>query len=132
MTNSMLGMTIAVGMINVILSLPTVNVFELKNNPKKMNQPESSKQVQIKATDDKLKGEYSNAMQVLHTKEEFVVDFLSVFPPSGMLNARIIVSPGHFKRMAKAIQDNLERYEEKFGKIEESDMPENKRFGFQG
>jgi hypothetical protein len=97
-----------------------------------MNQPESSKQVQIKATDDKLKGEYSNAMQVLHTKEEFVVDFLSVFPPSGMLNARIIVSPGHFKRMAKAIQDNLERYEEKFGKIEESDMPENKRFGFQG
>jgi 3-deoxy-D-manno-octulosonic-acid transferase len=132
MTNSMLGMTIAVGMINVILSLPTVNVFELKNNPKKMNQPESSKQVQIKATDDKLKGEYSNAMQVLHTKEEFVVDFLSVFPPSGMLNARIIVSPGHFKRMAKAIQDNLKRYEEKFGKIEESDMPENKGFGFQG
>jgi hypothetical protein len=34
--------------------------------------------------------------------------------------------------MAKAIQDNLKRYEEKFGKIEESDMPENKRFGFQG
>jgi hypothetical protein len=34
--------------------------------------------------------------------------------------------------MAKAIQDNLKRYEEKFGKIEESDMPENKGFGFQG
>jgi hypothetical protein len=97
-----------------------------------MNQQESSKQVQIKATDDKLKGEYSNVMQILHTKEEFVMDFLNVFPPTGTLNARMIVSPGHFKRMAKAMQDNLKKYEEKFGKIKESDMPENNGFGFQG
>jgi hypothetical protein len=33
--------------------------------------------------------------------------------------------------MAKAMQDNLKKYEEKFGKIKESDMPEeDKKFGF--
>lgn len=81
-------------------------------------------QVQIKATDEKLKGEYSNVMQILHTKEEFVLDFLNVFPPTGTLNARVIVSPGHFKRMVKAMQENLERYENSFAKIEESGEPQ--------
>jgi len=76
-------------------------------------------QVQIKATDEKLKGEYSNVMQILHTKEEFVLDFLNVFPPTGTLNSRIIVSPGHFKRMVKAMDENLKKYEEINGKIEE-------------
>jgi hypothetical protein len=32
-------------------------------------------------------------MQVMHTQEEFVLDFLNMFPPTGTLNARIIVSP---------------------------------------
>jgi hypothetical protein len=86
--------------------------------------------VQIKASDEKLKGEYANVMQVLHTKEEFVLDFLNVFPPTGTLNARVIVSPGHFKRMLQAMQDNLKKYEDAFGKIEASEAPSN-TIGFQ-
>lgn len=89
-----------------------------------MNQQQSQQQVQIKATDERLKGEYSNVMQILHTKEEFVLDYLNVFPPTGTLNARIIVSPGHFKRMLKAMQENLSKYENSFGKVEASDAPE--------
>ena len=81
-------------------------------------------QVQIKASDEKLKGEYSNVMQILHTKEEFVLDFMNVFPPTGTLNSRIIVSPGHFKKMLKAMSENLKKYEEKFSKIEESESPD--------
>lgn len=91
----------------------------------------SPRQVQIKATDEKLKGEYANVMQVLHTKEEFVLDFLNVFPPTGTLNARIIVSPGHFKRMLAAMQDNLGKYEAQFGDVKASDAPTSK-IGFQG
>ena len=87
-----------------------------------------SNQIQIKATDEKLKGEYSNVMQILHTKEEFVLDFLNVFPPTGTLNARIILSPGHYKRMLKAMQENLEKYEASFGKVEQSEEP--KGIGF--
>ena len=40
-------------------------------------------QIQIKASDEKMKGEYSNVLQILHTKEEFVLDFLNIFPPTG-------------------------------------------------
>jgi hypothetical protein len=94
-----------------------------------MNQPQ---QIQIKATDEKLKGEYSNVMQILHTKEEFVLDFLNIFPPTGTLNSRVILSPGHFKRMVKAMNENLEKYEKQFSKIEESKEPEAKPIGFQG
>jgi len=81
-------------------------------------------QIQIRAKDDDLKGGYSNMMQILHTKEEFILDFFLVSPPTGVLTSRVIMSPGHLKRMVKAIQENLGKYEEKFGKIEEAEVPE--------
>jgi len=93
-------------------------------------QGQQGQQINIKANDEKLRGEYSNTMQILHNKEEFVLDFLSVFPPTGTLNSRVIVSPGHFKRMFGAMKENLKKYEEQFGKIEEVSVPEN-TVGFQ-
>jgi len=83
-------------------------------------------QIQIKAKDDDLKGSYSNLMRVLHTKEEFMLDFFLISPPTGVLASRVIMSPGHLKRMVKALQENLGKYEEKFGKIEEAEAPEAK------
>lgn len=69
-------------------------------------------------------------MQILHTKEEFVLDFLNIFPPTGTLNSRIILSPGHFKRMISAMNENLKKYEDQYGKIAESEAP-NQNIGFQ-
>lgn len=86
----------------------------------------NEQKIQIKATDDKLKGVYSNLMQVSHTKEEFILDFFLVFPPSGVLNSRIIMNPGHLKRVIKALQENMNKYEEKFGEIKEAQSPETK------
>jgi len=80
-------------------------------------------QIQIKAKDDDLKGVYSNLMQVLHTKEEFLLDFFLVSPPTGVLTSRVIMSPGHLKRLIKALQENMSKYEAKFGKIEEAVEP---------
>lgn len=80
--------------------------------------------MQIKASDDALKGTYANLMQVQHTKEEFVLDFFNVLPPQGLLNARVITSPGHLKRIVAALKDNLDRYEKQFGKIAEADAPQ--------
>jgi hypothetical protein len=83
-------------------------------------------QIQIKASDEILKGTYSNLMQVTHLSEEFILDFMNVYPPQGMgvLGARVIVSPGHLKRMINALQDNLKRYEEATGrKVEEAQAP---------
>ena len=86
----------------------------------------NQQQIQIKVKDEDLKGAYSNLMQVLHTKEEFILDFFLVSPPTGVLNSRVIMSPGHLKRMIKALQENLEKYEGKFGKIQEAEAPEAK------
>ncbi len=81
-------------------------------------------QIQIKATDEKLKGEYANLMQVHHTSEEFVLDFINIFPPAGTLNARIIVSPSHMKRMMAALVENMSTYESKFGAVAPSESPQ--------
>jgi hypothetical protein len=80
--------------------------------------------IRIKARDEVLGGTYANTMIVTHTKEEFVLDFLAVFPPQGMLNSRVIISPGHLKRLIKALQENLGKYEARFGSIQEASSPE--------
>ncbi len=96
--------------------------------PTQPSQPNKPK-VTIKAPDDTLQGRYANAVQVAHTREEFVLDFLNLFPPQGVLNARIILSPGHLKRMTMALKENLKKYEEKFGEIKEAKVPQSD-FGF--
>jgi len=81
-------------------------------------------EIQIQAGPEDLKGRYSNFMQVAHSKEEFVMDFLNVFPPAGNMVARVVTSPGHLKRVIKALTQNLEQYESKFGKVEEAEGPQ--------
>ena len=100
---------------------------------------EPQQQIPLQATPEVLKGAYANNMQVAHTKEEFYLDFMSMsfFPSAASLVAKIITSPEHFKRIAAALQDNLKKYEEKFGVIN-SPKPEttpqqssdSSKFGF--
>ena len=84
---------------------------------------EQNQNINIKINDEALKGVNSNTRQVLHTKEEFVMDFMDVFPPNGIVAARVITSTGHMKRIARALQENITKYEAKFGAIEESKAP---------
>jgi hypothetical protein len=93
------------------------------------NQNNNQQQLQLKADDNTLKGVYTNNMQVAHTKEEFIIDFMNMFPPVATLNARVIVSPGHMKRMLAALTENVKRYEEAHGTIEVASAP-NSEMGF--
>ncbi len=79
--------------------------------------------VPVKLPDDVLSGVYSNQMVVRHTQDEFLLDFIGLFPPQGVVNARVIVSPGHLKRMIRALKDNLSRYETRFGPVIEAEPP---------
>ena len=81
------------------------------------------REIPVKIPDDVLRGAYANQMVVAHTREEFVLDSISLFPPGGLVNARIVVSPGHLKRMIRALQDNLARYEGEFGPLNEAPPP---------
>jgi len=79
--------------------------------------------MQIKVPEDVMRGTYANQMVVSHTREEFVMDFVNLFPPQGVVTARVIVSPGHLKRMIRALQENLARYESSHGPLEEAPAP---------
>ena len=74
-------------------------------------------------------GVYANNMVVTHTKEEFILDFIMVAPPTGTVTARVIVSPGHMKRVLEALRDNVAKYETVFGTIQIAEEPKS-RIGF--
>ena len=74
----------------------------------------------VKITDDELKGRYSNLLRITHTREEFILDFINLVPPQGIVTARVVASPGHLKRILRALSANLERYEKTYGVVQES------------
>ena len=82
-----------------------------------------AKEIRVDFPKELIGGVYSNNMLVSHAREEFIMDFLMVAPPSGTVKARIVVSPGHMKRIVKALQDNISKYEQKFGSIQLAEAP---------
>ena len=90
-----------------------------------------AKQKEIKIADNIPGAEYANAMQVNHNRDEFQLMFLNILGGSGRVSTKVITSPGHFKRIIAAMNDNLKKYEERFGEIKEADLPE-KEIGFRG
>ena len=79
-------------------------------------------QVQIKADEKELQGLYSNLVMIQHHAEEFTLNFVYIFPngTQGKLLSSVIVSPGHAKRIWRALGENIARYESQFGTIKES------------
>ncbi|MEJ2567335.1 MAG: DUF3467 domain-containing protein [candidate division WOR-3 bacterium] len=82
------------------------------------------KELKVRFPEKLMGGSYANHMIVLHTREEFIMDFIMASPPAGNVTARVITSPGHMKRIIKALEDNVKKYEEKFGEIEEAKAPQ--------
>jgi Protein of unknown function (DUF3467) len=82
-------------------------------------------QVQIKADEKELLGQYASLVMIHHTPEEFTLNFVYVFPnvPQGKLVGSIIVSPAHAKRLLRALGENISRYETQFGAIPEPPVP---------
>jgi len=79
-------------------------------------------QVQIKADEKELQGQYSNLVMLHHNLEEFTLNFVYIFPngAQGKLLSSMIVSPGHAKRIMRALAENISRYESQFGPIKEA------------
>jgi len=100
------------------------------NNQNQEGQPKQPQQIKIA---DNIPGaEYTNIAQLNHNKEEFQMIFANIMPPSGRVVAKVITTPGHFKRMIAAMQDNLKKYEDRFGTVEEAKGLEDKEIGFRG
>ncbi len=86
-----------------------------------MADEKQTREVQLKITlDDKTaEGVYSNLAMINHNDMEFTLDFLYVQPqgPKATVRSRIITSPVHLKRFMAALQENIRRYEQRFGEI---------------
>ncbi|MDP7040309.1 MAG: DUF3467 domain-containing protein [Myxococcota bacterium] len=77
-------------------------------------------QLKINLSEDIAQGMYVNLSMVNHTETEFTIDALYVQPqqPKANVRSRLILSPLHTKRLLMALQDNIHRYEDRFGEIE--------------
>jgi len=97
------------------LSKQRITVEEDKNPEKNKNQ-----QINVELSDEIAEGIYSNLAMIAHSNSEFVVDFIRLMPgiPKAKVKSRIIMTPDHAKRLMHALKDNIDKYEQAFGKIE--------------
>jgi len=79
-------------------------------------------QINIELSEEVAEGTYANLAMIAHSNSEFVIDFIRMMPgtPKAKVKSRIIVTPEHAKRLMKALQDNVKKYEENFGTISAS------------
>jgi hypothetical protein len=84
--------------------------------------PIEPQQIQIDLDEATAQGAYSNLVLINHSDGEFVLDFAFMQPsaPRARVRARIVSSPRHTKRLLRALEANVQRYEERFGKIDET------------
>jgi hypothetical protein len=83
--------------------------------------PEGAQQIQIDLDEATAQGMYCNLVLINHSDTEFMLDFAFLQPaaPQARVRARILSSPRHTKRLLRALETNIQRYEERFGKIDE-------------
>jgi hypothetical protein len=84
-----------------------------------MAQPaQPSNQINIELPAD-LEATYSNFAIINHSPSEIVIDFARLLPnfPTAKVHARIVMTPLNAKLLLRALQDNLAKYEERFGEV---------------
>ncbi len=94
----------------------------MSDQPKDKQQPT---QLSIELPDDIADGTYANLAVISHSSSEFVMDFIRLVPnvPKVRVKSRIIISPQHAKRLMRALADNISKFENQFGTIQEHDQP---------
>ena len=70
-------------------------------------------------TPEVASGEYVNLAVVTHSSSEFVLDFLSMLPgyKDPNVRSRVIMTPENAKKLLMALQNNVNKYEQQFGRI---------------
>jgi len=81
--------------------------------------------INIEIDGEIAEGQYSNLAIINHSVSEFVVDFVNIMPgnPKSKVKSRIILTPQHAKRLAKALHENVRKFEQAHGEIRDYDQP---------
>jgi hypothetical protein len=80
-------------------------------------------QVNIELSEEIALGVYSNLAIITHSPTEIVSDFIQMMPgmPKGKVRSRVIMTPQNAKRFMHALIENVQKYEQSFGIIEDID-----------
>ncbi len=86
-----------------------------------MSDPTKQKQINIELSEEVAEGIYSNLAMITHSNAEFIVDFINMMPgiPKAKVKSRVILTPQHAKRLLRALQDNISKFEAIHGSIKE-------------
>ena len=95
-----------------------------------MNKENHENNLNIELNEEIAEGIYSNLAIISHSNSEFVIDFVKVMPgmPKAKVKSRILMTPEHAKRLLLALDDNIQKFEAKVGKIKDpgpTGMPMN-------
>lgn len=98
-----------------------------------MQQPQPQRQqINVEVGPAEAEGIYSNLALIVHSPQEFVIDFARMTPgaPKTKVYARIIMTPAHAKMLLNALDENIKKFESAFGAIK---LPgsDDKNIGFQ-
>ncbi len=92
-----------------------------------MSQEQKNKrqgEVKVIAAADKVSGEYCNVAAIRHSQAEFILDFVFRMGHEGHLVSRVITNPRHAKALLVALEDNVKKYEAKFGPLTPAPQPD--------
>jgi hypothetical protein len=86
---------------------------------------QNENQMNIELSEEVSNGVYSNLAIITHSPTEFVADFVQMMPgvPKGKVRSRVIMTPQNAKRLLEALQDNIQKYEQTFGRIDTGNTP---------
>lgn len=81
--------------------------------------------LKLNITPEVAEGTYSNLVVISHNPTEIILDFAQMLPgiEGASVRKRIIMNPIHAKRTLAALNDNIKKYEQQFGTIEEPRVP---------
>ena len=87
------------------------------------NKDQQENQINVQLPEEVAEGIYSNLAIITHSQSEFVIDFVRIMPnvPQAKVKSRVILSPSHAKRLLRALEENLNKYEKMHRTIDDND-----------
>jgi hypothetical protein len=115
-----------------ILTAPFFLYMEIRvlnptfDTQKSCMEQQPNNQLNIEISEEVAEGAYANLAIITHSNAEFVIDFVNVMPgtPKSKVKSRIIFTPMHAKRFMKALEENIARFEEANGSIQDLEQIE--------
>ena len=86
---------------------------------------QNQNQLNIELPEEVAEGIYSNLAIISHSNSEFVLDFIRMVPnvPKAKVKSRVILTPQHAKRLLRALNENVKKFEKQHGTIVEAEQP---------